>query len=99
MASTSPSAASVRRQAAGRRFEIELDGELAGFLAYREQGGVLDLVHTEVDPRFEGRGVGGQLVRGALDDARRAGQKVVPSCSFVAAWLERHPDQRDLLAA
>jgi len=89
----------VRRNADQQRFEIHVDGELAGFLGYRESKGVLDLLHTEVQPRFEGRGVGAELVRGALEQARASGHRIVPSCSFVAAWVERHAEARDLLAS
>lgn len=91
--------ATIRRNPARHRFEAELDGQVAGFITYRERDGVLELVHTEVDERFEGRGVGGQLAREALEDARRQGQKVLPSCSFVAGWLRRHPEYNDTVAA
>lgn len=91
--------ATVRRRPDLHRFELELGGELAGFITWRERDGVLDLLHTEVDERYEGRGLGGQLVRGALDDVRAQGGRIVPSCSFVAAWLKRHPDYADLVAS
>lgn len=88
----------VHRRPERHRFELELDGELAGFITWRERDGVLDLLHTEVDERYEGRGLGGRLVRGALDDVRAQGGRIVPSCSFVAAWLKRHPEYADLVA-
>jgi predicted GNAT family acetyltransferase len=81
------------------RFELEQDGQLAGFIAYRERDGRLDLLHTEVDERFEGRGLGGQLVRGTLEAVRAQGRRIIPSCPFVAAWLRRHPEFADLAAA
>jgi len=81
------------------RYEIEVDGELAGFLLYRREPGVLELVHTDVDPKWEGKGVGAALVQGALDDVRARGLKVRPYCPFVAAYIRRHPDYDDIVAA
>jgi predicted GNAT family acetyltransferase len=81
------------------RYEIEVDGEVAGFLLYRVEPGVLELVHTDVDPKWEGKGVGGALVQGALDDVRARGLKVRPFCPFVAAYIRRHPEYADLVAS
>ena len=81
------------------RYEIEVDGEVAGFLLYRVEPGVLELVHTDVDPKWEGKGVGAALVQGALDDVRARGLKVRPFCPFVRAWLRRHPEYEDLVVA
>jgi predicted GNAT family acetyltransferase len=91
--------ANFRRDTGRRRFEIEVDGSVAGLLNYRETGDGLDLVHTEVSPGYEGRGFGEQLVKYALDEAERDGHKVVPSCSFVAAYIQRHPRYQPLVAA
>jgi predicted GNAT family acetyltransferase len=79
------------------RYEIEVDGEVAGFLMYRVESGVLELVHTDVDPKWEGKGVGAALVQGALDDVRARGLKVRPYCPFVAAYIRRHPEYEDLV--
>ena len=81
------------------RYEIDVDGEVAGFLLYRREPGVLELVHTDVDPKWEGKGVGAALVQGALDDVRARGLKVRPFCPFVRAWLRRHPEYEDLVVA
>ena len=81
------------------RYEIEVDGEVAGFLLYRREPGVLELVHTDVDPKWEGKGVGGALVKGALDDIRARGLKIRPFCPFVRAYLRRHPEYEDLVVA
>ena len=81
------------------RYEIEVDGELAGFLLYRVEPGVLELVHTDVDPKWEGKGVGGALVKGALEDIRARDLKIRPYCPFVRAYLRRHPEYEDLVAA
>lgn len=81
------------------RYEIEVDGEVAGFLLYRVEPGVLELVHTDVAPKWEGKGVGGALVQGALEDVRARGLKIRPFCPFVRAYLRRHPEYQDLVAA
>jgi predicted GNAT family acetyltransferase len=81
------------------RYEALVDGEVAGFIGYRPvPGGVRDLVHTEVDPAFEGKGVASKLVVGALEAERARGGKIVPSCPFVSAYLRRHPEYADLVA-
>lgn len=82
-----------------KRFELTVDGELAGSLAYRSRKGLLALIHTEVDERFEGQGLGGRLARFALDQARAEGLAVLPFCPFVNAWIKRHPDYVDLVPA
>ena len=79
------------------RYEARLGGELTGVTYYERDGSVVVFTHTEVDPAFEGQGVGGRLVRGALDDVRQRGGRVVARCPFVHAWLDRHPDYQDLV--
>ena len=79
------------------RYEAHLDGALAGFAEYRDAPGRRVFNHTQVDPAFEGHGVGGALASGALDDVRRLGLAVVPQCPFIAAYIERHPDYADLV--
>jgi hypothetical protein len=81
------------------RFEVTVDGELAGFLVYRSRKGLLALIHTEVEDRFEGRGLGGRLARFALDSAREQGVAVLPFCPFVNEWIRRHPEYTDLVPA
>ncbi|WP_303323648.1 GNAT family N-acetyltransferase [Actinomyces radicidentis] len=80
------------------RYEATIDGELAGFLEYVVDGDVVTMPHTEVDPRFEGRGAGSALASSALDSVRGVGGRVVPTCSFVASYIERHPEYADLVA-
>ena len=99
MADDANPAADVRRNDAARRYELELDGRVAGFIDYREQGDALCLVHTEVEPAYEGQGLAAKLARGALDDARASGRKVVPTCSYVARYIERHPDYAELVTS
>ena len=72
------------------RYEVSLDGEVVGFSAYRARPGLIAFVHTEVDERFEGRGLGDRLIRFALEDARTRGLAVLPFCPFVKAFIERH---------
>ena len=79
------------------RFEITVDGELAGFLVYRSRKGLLALTHTEVEERFGGRGLGGRLARFALDQAREQGLAVLPFCPFVNEWIKRHPGYEELV--
>jgi predicted GNAT family acetyltransferase len=79
------------------RFVATVDGEEAGFLVYRNRPGLLALIHTEVDERFEGRGVGGRLARFALEQARAKGLEVLPFCPFVNDWMKRHPEFDDLV--
>lgn len=80
------------------RYEAWLDGELAGFAQYRLTGRRIIFTHTEIDPSFEGRGIGSALARFALDDVRADGARaVVPRCPFIKGWIERHPDYADLV--
>ncbi len=79
------------------RYEMPVDGDIA-FVSYRRNGGVVDLLHAEVPPQHEGQGYGAGLVRGVLELARAKGEKVRPICSFVVAYLRRHPEYRDLVA-
>jgi predicted GNAT family acetyltransferase len=80
------------------RYEAHLDGELAGFAEYQLTDQLVVFTHTEVDDRFEGRGVGSALARFALDDVRAAGSRqVLPLCPFIKAWIGKHPDYTDLV--
>jgi predicted GNAT family acetyltransferase len=87
----------VRDNPAELRYEALVDGELLGEIRYRTEPGIVVLVHTEVEPRAEGTGLGSQLVKEALDDIRARGLRVVPICPFVAAYIRRHPDYADLV--
>ena len=79
------------------RFEMG-SGDGTAFVEYRRAGDRIVLVHTEVPESLSGQGVGSKLVRGVLDALRAEGAKVVPRCEFVAAYVARHPEYRDLLA-
>ena len=82
---------------AEHRYEIHTDGELAGFVAYRERPEGLALTHTEMDDAFEGQGLGSKLVAATLDDLRSRGLEVLPICPFVRSYIERHPEYVDLV--
>ncbi len=77
---------------AARRFEVNVGGERA-ILEYRRSPGVIDLIHTEVPAALRGRGLGEILVRAALDFARDHKLTVVPTCPYVKAYLQKHPEQ------
>lgn len=81
----------VRHDTAGSRFVSGPAGHEAELL-YRLRNGRLVLVHTEVPMELEGHGIGGKLVRAAVDYAAGHGLVVVPSCPFARSWLDRHPD-------
>lgn len=80
------------------RYEAHLDGELAGFAEYHLRGGSIVFTHTEVDPAFEGKGIGSAIIRTSLDEIRSAGvYDVIPVCPFYKGWIEKHPDYADLV--
>jgi len=72
------------------RFEVRVDSELAGFAEYRRRRQLIAFTHTLIDPRFEGQGLGGRLIRTALDAARAAGLAVLPFCPFVRGYIAAH---------
>lgn len=86
----------IRHNEAEQRFETRVGEELA-LIEYQQSGHSITFTHTEVPEEFEGRGVGGQLARAALDYARQQQLKVVPLCSFVAAYIKRHAEYQDLV--
>jgi uncharacterized protein len=75
------------------RYVVTADGAEAGFAQYRERPALIAFTHTEVDPTYEGQGLGSTLIRAALDDARARGLSVLPFCPFVNAYISRHPDE------
>jgi predicted GNAT family acetyltransferase len=79
------------------RFVVSVDGVPAGFAAYQRSPGRIVFTHTEIDPAYNGRGLGSRLVAAALDGARAEGLAVVPRCPFVAAYISRHPEYVDLV--
>lgn len=87
----------VRDDSENHRYVIELDGERVGMAVYHLRGGRHFFVHTEIDERYTGRGLGTTLVKSALDDVRDAGGAVVPLCPMFAAYIKRHPEYQDLV--
>ncbi|HEX6632303.1 MAG TPA: GNAT family N-acetyltransferase [Gemmatimonadaceae bacterium] len=91
-----PDTQTVTHDESAHRFEVETDAGV-GYLAYRPEGDTLVLLHTDVPSAAEGQGVGSALARAALDHARAEGLGVVPLCTFVLSYLERHPEYADLV--
>jgi predicted GNAT family acetyltransferase len=93
----SPSEILVRDAPDRSRFEITVDGTVAGFSEYRSRPGRIVFTHTEVDEAYQGRGLASRLIRAALDRARRLNLVVTPLCPYVADFIRRHPDYLDLV--
>lgn len=89
---------SIEFNAQEHRYEIHVDGTLAGFTMAYVSGDIVTFPHTVVFDEFEGQGLAGQLVSGALDDVRAQGKKVVATCAYVARYIEKHAEYADLLA-
>jgi uncharacterized protein len=83
---------------AGHRYELTVDGYLAATY-YKLSGDVITFVHTEVPSELGGKGIGSKLVKGALDQVRSEGLKVVAECPFVRGYIDKHPEYSDLLKA
>jgi predicted GNAT family acetyltransferase len=81
------------------RYEVHVGTELAGFVAYqlRYHDTVISLMHTEIEPAFEGEGLASRLARYTLDDARKRGLAVLPFCPYISAWIKKHPEYTDLV--
>jgi predicted GNAT family acetyltransferase len=75
------------------RFEVVVNGELAGFSEYRRRPGLIAFTHTLIDPRFEGQGLAGRLVQTALSEARSQGLAVLPFCPFVRGYIAEHREE------
>jgi predicted GNAT family acetyltransferase len=79
------------------RYEAFIDGKLAGFAAYRATPDRIVFTHTEIEPAFEGKGVGSVLAQQALDDVRTKGRPITPRCPFIADFIDKHPEYQDLV--
>ncbi len=88
---------SIEFNASEQRYEIHVDGTVAGFTRALVDGDVVTLSHTAVADEFEGQGLAGQLVTGALDDVRAQGMKVIATCAYVKRFIEKHAEYADLL--
>jgi predicted GNAT family acetyltransferase len=83
---------------AHHRYELTVEGHLAATY-YKVADGVITFIHTEVPPELGGKGIGSRLIKGALDQVRADGLKVIPQCPFVKAFIEKNAIYQDLLAA
>ena len=83
---------------AKHRYELAVDGHIAATY-YSIADGVITFIHTEVPPELGGKGIASRLIKGALDQVRADGLKVIAQCPFVKAYIEKHPDYADLLKA
>ena len=83
---------------AKHRYELAVEGHIAATY-YEIAGGVITFVHTEVPPELGGKGIGSTLIKGALDQVRTAGLKVIAQCPFVKGYIDKHPEYADLLKA
>ena len=88
---------SVADNPAASRYELRVDGQLAGFINYHIRDETISLIHTEVNPGFQGGGLAGRLAGYALDDARKRQLAVLPFCPYVLSWIKRHPEYADLV--
>ena len=79
------------------RFELTEEGATA-FADYSRRGNVLVIPHVESPDALRGKGTAGRLMEGVVAHARAEGAKIVPICSYAAAWLHRHPEHKDLVA-
>jgi uncharacterized protein len=89
----------ITNNAVQHRYEMTVDGKHAGHIQWRMHGeDTIDLVHTEVENEFEGRGLASKLAKFALDDARARGLKVVPTCTYIGGWIQKHPEYENVVA-
>lgn len=86
----------VRDNSAENRFEMDTPAGLA-LIDYRRHNGIVTMTHAEVPPELNGRGLGSQLVKGALDLVRERGEKVIPVCPFIVAYVKRHKEYHNLV--
>jgi predicted GNAT family acetyltransferase len=87
----------VKNNQSKNQFEADLDGKTALIKYRKESDGALNLFHTKVPEEFEGKGVGSQLVKNALEQIKAGNLKINPSCPFVAAYIKRHPEYENLV--
>jgi predicted GNAT family acetyltransferase len=88
----------VRHDPEQDRYELLVGGEVVAVADYRDDGDRVVMHHTYTEPHHRGNGYAAQVVEGALDDLRSRGRKIVPTCWFVAEFVDSHPEYRDLVA-
>ncbi|HVT67189.1 MAG TPA: GNAT family N-acetyltransferase [Trebonia sp.] len=99
MDSAATDAPAVTDNPAASRYELHVGAEFAGFVDYRLRGQVISLVHTQVEPAFQGEHLATHLARFSLDDARERGLSVLPFCPYINSWIRKHPEYTDLVPA
>ncbi|WP_328388678.1 GNAT family N-acetyltransferase [Nocardia sp. NBC_00416] len=82
----------VLRNAGENRYEVWYGAELAGFAEYTERGEETVFTHTEIDPAFGGKGLGGRLAKFAIEDTVEREREIRPECAFIRSYLEKHPE-------
>lgn len=82
----------IANNEAERRWEVTIDGKVVAFADYRTRPGRVIFTHTEVNPDFEGRGIGSRLARAALDDAVARELRITLYCPFIRTYVDRHPE-------
>lgn len=87
----------VKNNQSKNQFEANVGGKTALIRYRKEADDTLDLFHTEVPEEFEGKGVGSSLVKNALEQIKAQNLKIIPSCRFVAAYIKRHPEYKNLV--
>ena len=99
MDSAATDAPIVTDNPAASRYELHVGTELAGLVTYqlRAQDKVISLLHTEIEPAFQGAHLATHLARFSLDDARKRGLAVLPFCPYITSWIKKHPEYTDLV--
>jgi len=97
MESAAAGAPAVTDNPAASRYELHVGGELAGIIQYRLRDSEISLLHTEIEPAFQGAHLATQLARYALDDARERGLAVLPFCPYVSSWIKKHPQYAEVV--
>jgi len=99
MESAATDAPVVTDNPAASRYELHVGTELAGFVEYRlgDHDQVISLVHTQMEPAFQGAHLAAHLARFSLDDARGRGLAVLPFCPYIGSWIKKHPEYADLV--
>jgi predicted GNAT family acetyltransferase len=90
----------VKDNKQAQRFEMDLGEGKTAFIQYAKASeGVVELMHTEVPEEFEGQGIGGRLVKGTFEILQEENLRMMPTCRFVAVYLQRHPEYQSLAAS
>jgi predicted GNAT family acetyltransferase len=93
-----PFGAALSDNPAAHRFELHVGGQLAAYAEYNLLEGAILFTHTEVLPAYEGSGHGSRIAKYVLDQVRERGLRAIPVCQFIAGYIRRHPEYRDLVA-